>query len=183
MSFSEPCGGQDICRAEAFMYMFVFLSHFKTLGIDPWKDEPEYIHWALNTGSPALQNSTLRTLLTLPQQNKGVLHEKTRTGASFIRGYFLISYRIYMMTGSFHILLFIGTFHVDKIHVWFKIASITHALSIPVYRQTNFTPQGVVILCLHDTVARFHTGVKFSPWHENQGELTLGWLAQRNILW
>ena len=28
---------------------------------------------------------------------------------------FLISYRVYMMTGSFHILLFNGTFHVDKI--------------------------------------------------------------------
>ena len=41
---------------------------------------------------------------------------------------FLISYRVYMMTGSFHILLFNGTFHVDKIHVWFKIAIITHAL-------------------------------------------------------
>ena len=41
---------------------------------------------------------------------------------------FLISYRVYMMTGSFHILLFKGTFHVDKIHVWFKIANITHAV-------------------------------------------------------
>ena len=38
---------------------------------------------------------------------------------------FLISYRIYMMTGSFHILLFNGTFHVDKVYVWFKIANIT----------------------------------------------------------
>ena len=36
---------------------------------------------------------------------------------------FLISYRVYMMTGSFHILLFHGTFHVDKIPVWFKIAT------------------------------------------------------------
>ena len=27
---------------------------------------------------------------------------------------FLISYCVYMMTGSFHILLFNGTFHVDK---------------------------------------------------------------------
>ena len=33
---------------------------------------------------------------------------------------FLISYRVYMMTGSFHILLFNGTFHVDKIHVGSK---------------------------------------------------------------
>ena len=37
---------------------------------------------------------------------------------------FSISYRVYMVTGSFHILLFKGTFHVDKIHVWFKIANI-----------------------------------------------------------
>ena len=44
---------------------------------------------------------------------------------------FLISYRVYMMTGSFHILLFNGTFHVDKIHVWFKIVNITHALPVP----------------------------------------------------
>ena len=46
---------------------------------------------------------------------------------------FLISYRVYMMTGSFHILLFKGTFHVDKIHLWFKIANITHALPVPVW--------------------------------------------------
>ena len=57
---------------------------------------------------------------------------------------FLISYRVYMMTGSFHILLFKGTFHVDKIHVWFKSANITHAQPIPVYRQTDFTPKRVV---------------------------------------
>ena len=30
---------------------------------------------------------------------------------------FLISNRVYMVTGSFHILLFEGTLHVDKIHV------------------------------------------------------------------
>ena len=30
---------------------------------------------------------------------------------------FLISNRVYMMTGSFHISLFEGTLHVDKIHV------------------------------------------------------------------
>ena len=56
---------------------------------------------------------------------------------------FLISYRVYMMTGSFHILLFNGSFYVDKIHVWFKIANITHALPVPVYRQTDFTPKWV----------------------------------------
>ena len=46
---------------------------------------------------------------------------------------FFISYRVYMMTGSFHILLFNGTFHVDKIHVWFIIANIMHVLLVPVY--------------------------------------------------
>ena len=30
---------------------------------------------------------------------------------------FLISYRVYMMTGPFHISLFEGTVRVDKIHV------------------------------------------------------------------
>ena len=76
---------------------------------------------------------------------------------------FLILYRVYMMTGSFHILLFDGTFNVDKIHVWFKIANITHALPVPVYRQTDFTPKRVVVSRLHDPVVRFRTGVIFSP--------------------
>ena len=58
---------------------------------------------------------------------------------------FLISYHVYMMTGSFHISLFEGTLHVDKIHMWFKIANITHALPFPAYRQTNFTPKRVVV--------------------------------------
>ena len=87
---------------------------------------------------------------------------------------FLISYRVYMMTGSFHILLFVGTFHVDKIRVWFKIANITLALPVPGYRQTDFTPKWVVDSPLHDTFARFRTGVKFSPRCENRGELTPG---------
>ena len=30
---------------------------------------------------------------------------------------FLILYRVYMVTGSFHIPLFEGTLHVNKIHV------------------------------------------------------------------
>ena len=83
---------------------------------------------------------------------------------------FLISYRVHMMTGS----LFNGTFHADKIHVWFKIANITHELPVPVYRQTDFTPKWVIVLRLQDTVARFRTGVKFSPRCENRGKLTPG---------
>ena len=44
---------------------------------------------------------------------------------------FFISYRVYIMTGSFHISLFEGTFPVDKIHVRFKIANITSPMRYP----------------------------------------------------
>ena len=76
---------------------------------------------------------------------------------------FLISFHVYMMTGSFHISLFEGTLQVNKMHVRFKIANITNALPVPVYRQTDFTSKRVVVSRLHDTVARFRTGVTFSP--------------------
>ena len=33
------------------------------------------------------------------------------------RNDFLISYRVYMTTGLFHVSLFEGTLHVDKMHV------------------------------------------------------------------
>ena len=89
----------------------------------------------------------------------------------------LISYHIFMMTGSFHILLSEGTLHVDKIHLWFKIANITHTLPVAVYRQTDFTLKRVVVSRLNDTVVRFHTGVNLSPQYNKRGELTLGWLA------
>ena len=89
----------------------------------------------------------------------------------------MILYRVYIMTRSFCISLFEGTLHVDKIHVWFKITNITHVLPVPVYQQTDFPPKWVVLSRLHDTAARFRTGVKFSPRYKNQGELTPGWLA------
>ena len=38
---------------------------------------------------------------------------------------FFISYHVYIMTGSFHISLFEGTLHVDKVHVRLKIANIS----------------------------------------------------------
>ena len=82
---------------------------------------------------------------------------------------FFILYCLYIMTVSFHILLFEGTLHVDKIHVRFKIADITYTLPMLVYHQTDFTPKHVVILHLHDTVARFRAEVKFSPQNNNQG--------------
>ena len=78
------------------------------------------------------------------------------------------------MIGPFRISSFEGTLHVDKIHVWFKIANITHALPVAVYRQTDLSPKWVVVSRLHDTVARLRTGVKFSPRYKNRGELMPG---------
>ena len=96
---------------------------------------------------------------------------------------FLISYRVYIMTESFHISLFEGTLHIDKIQVWFKIANITHALPIPVYQQTNFTPKRVVVSRLHDTAVRFRTRVKFLPGTRTGVNSRRGDLRQHDILW
>ena len=62
---------------------------------------------------------------------------------------------------------YLTVLYVDKIHVWFKIANITHALPVPLYRQTDFRLKWVVVSRLHDTVAIFRTGVKFSRRCEN----------------
>ena len=72
---------------------------------------------------------------------------------------FLILYLL-MMTGSFHISLFEGTLHVDKIHVWFKIANITHVLPVPFYRETDFSQKQVVISRLLIPLRDF-----VSPWN------------------
>ena len=98
---------------------------------------------------------------------RGVYMRKLALARISYRDDCLISYRVYMMTGSFHISLFEGTRHVDKIHVWFKIANIPHVLPVPVYQQTDFTPKRV----------RFRTGVNFSPRYNNQSELAPGWLT------
>ena len=104
----------------------------------------------------------------------GVYMRKLVPARVSFRDDFLISYRFYKMTGSFHISLLEGTLHVDKMHVYFKTANITNALPVPVYWQTDFIPKWVVVSLLHDTVARFRTGVKFSPRYKNRGELTPG---------
>ena len=124
---------------------------------------------------------------------RGCLHEKTRTGVSFIPTwlFYFVSRLHDDWVISHMISLFEGTVHVDKMHVWFKIANMTHALPVPVYRQTDFTPKRmvvscskrVVVLCLHDTVARFCTRVKFSPRYKNRGELAPGWLTPAWNLW
>ena len=47
----------------------------------------------------------------------GVYMRKLAPARVSYRDDFFISYRVYIMTGSFHISLFEGTLHVDKIHV------------------------------------------------------------------
>ena len=89
---------------------------------------------------------------------------------------FLISYRVYMMKGSFHISLFElfeGTLHVDEMQVWFKIANITHALPVRVYWQIlhwKGWSLRVYMILLRDFI-------HFSLRYKNRGELTPGWLA------
>ena len=112
------------------------------------------------------------------RENKGgVYMRKLAPAPVSLPDDFLISYRVYLMMGHFIPRLFEGTLPVDKIHVRFKIAKITYALPVPVYRQIDFTPKWVVVSRLHDTVAKFRTGVKFSPKNNSRGELTLGCLA------
>ena len=79
---------------------------------------------------------------------------------------FFISYRVYIMTGSFHISLFEGTLHVEiQNHKHYACATRS---SLPADR---FHTE---MCALHDAVARFRTGVKFSPRCNNRGELTPG---------
>ena len=90
---------------------------------------------------------------------------------------FFILYRV--LTGSFHILLFEGMYGFNMLIKYtcdskIKITNVTHGLPVPVYWQTDSTPNQVVVLRLHDTIARFRTGVKFSPWYNNRSELTPG---------
>ena len=55
-----------------------------------------------------------------------------------------------------------------------KIANVAHALTVPVYREPDFTPKRAVVSRSHDTVVRFRTGVNFLPQYNNRGELTPG---------
>ena len=82
-----------------------------------------------------------------PKLKKG-LHEKTRSGASFIPGWlfdFVSHFTAFtLLTGSFYISrLYEDVLHVNKIHVRFK----SQTLPVPVYRQTNFTPKREVFSC------------------------------------
>ena len=96
---------------------------------------------------------------------------------------FFISYYICIMTGSFRILLFEGTLHVDKIHVRFRIVNITHALPIQVYLHTYFTPKCVVISRLHDTVVTCVPAWNFCPATTIRMNSCWGDSCRHYILW
>ena len=70
----------------------------------------------------------------------------------------VISYRVYVK--------------VNFMLIKYTSNSITHALPVQVYRQTDFAPKRVVVSGLHATLAKFRTGVIFSLRYNNWGELT-----------
>ena len=100
----------------------------------------------------------------------GVYMGKLAPARVSYRDDFVISYHVYMMTVSFHTMFTWKRSHLG-------LTKITHALPVPVYLQTDFTPKRVVVSRLHDTVTKSRTGVKFSPRCENRGKLTPGRLA------
>ena len=75
-----------------------------------------------------------------------------------------------MMMGHFISQRSEGTLHVDKIHLQFKIASITHALLFLAHLKTDVTPKRVKVSRLRDTGAKFRKGVKFSLRYNNRGD-------------
>ena len=66
----------------------------------------------LYTGPSLLDSTDEETSLL-----RGVYMRKVTLARVSYRNDLLISYRVYIMTGSFHISLFEGTLHVDKIHM------------------------------------------------------------------
>ena len=58
-----------------------------------------------------------------------------------------------------------------------------HALPVPVYRQTDFIPKRVVVLCLHDTVAKSRTRVKSRPGATTEVNSRRSDSRRHDILW
>ena len=58
-----------------------------------------------------------------------------------------------------------------------------HSLPIQVYRQTVFKPTRVVVSRLHDTIARFHAGVKSLPGTRTGVNSHQGDSHRHDILW
>ena len=90
---------------------------------------------------------------------------------------FLISYRVYMMTGSFHISLFEGTtvhymlikYTCDSKSQTLRMHNPLQSTGRPISHRNGWSIYVYMIL-LRDFM-------KFSPRYNNRGELTPGWLA------
>ena len=79
----------------------------------------------------------------------------------------LISYRLYMIRAARR-----NGSHFSSSSTMPSWIVESHACATcSVYRETDFIPKRVVVLRLHDTVARFLTGMKFWPRYSNRGEL------------
>ena len=69
-------------------------------------------------------------------------------------------------------------------HVWFKIANITHALLVPVYRQTDFLPEQVDVLrllwyrCEISYQSEILAPVRQPGWTQTRGDS-----CRHDILW
>ena len=88
-----------------------------------------------------------------------------------------------MMTESFHISLFEGTLHVDKntrVIQNRKHYACASRSSLPA---DQFHTEKCGRFALHDTVARFRTGVKFSLRYSNRGDSRRGASRRHDILW
>ena len=104
---------------------------------------------------------------------RGCLHEKTRTGTSFILQW-LFDFVSRLLNDQLisYLAIWRYTLHGEKIHVLFKVANITHAATRCSLPADRFHTKCVVVSHWNDTVVMFRTGVNFSPRYIKQGELT-----------
>ena len=107
----------------------------------------------------------------------GVYMGKLAPARVSYRDDFVISYHVYIddWVISYHV--YMKTESKSQTRRPSSLTKITHALPVPVYLQTDFTPKRVVVSRLHETAAKSRTGVKFSPRCENRGELKPGRLV------
>ena len=150
----------DPQSVDILLFSSIHLSHNDRTG---WR----FLHVQLSTSSPGCQVFLSLGVFTWENSHRCEFH----TGMTF---WFRIAFTWWL--GHFISRYLEIHFMLIK-YTWFKIANIRHALPFPVYQQTDFKPKRVDVSRLHDTVARFRTGVKFSPRYKNRSELTPGWLA------
>ena len=103
------------------------------------------------------------------QRLRECLHQKTRTGASFIPGSMTFLFRIAFTW--WWIISYLGYFKVHFMLIKYTCNSKSQTL------QMRYTETGN-LLRVHNTGAKFHTGVKFPPRYNNRGDS-----RRHDILW